>query len=71
MKASHGYRASNRYLKPTLEVVPSVLRDAYHIVVRLATNERTAFDVTMSCVEAIKLAHELLSAAGQSYEDPQ
>lgn len=65
MKASNGYRASNRYLKPDLDVVPRVKTDAHTIVLTLATNTRTAFHAEMSAEEAASLAYELLTAIGR------
>lgn len=62
MKASHGYRASNRYLKPGVDVVPRVKTDAHTIVLTLSTNTRTAFHTEMSAAEAESLAYELMAA---------
>jgi hypothetical protein len=65
MKASNGYRASNRYLKPDVDVVPRVKTDAHTIVLTLATNTRTAFHAEMTAAEAESLVHELMSAIGR------
>ena len=65
MKASNGYRASNRYIVPTQEVAATVKMDAYDVVLKLSTDKRTAFHVKMTPREAELLARDLLIAIGR------
>jgi len=64
MKASWGYRASNRYVAPTKDVTASVEAGAHSTVrVRLNTNERTTFLLEMAPGEAEALATWLRHSA--------
>ncbi len=68
MKAYRGYRASNRNLKPTLDVIATAGPGAGNTVrLNLFTNDLTVFRVEMTSEEAQTLARALQVTAGHKF----